>query len=315
MPQAKPNRKHKEVKNQKEMVIWTAILAVLLLIAAGLLWKMRAADSSIHIPETAFEKKTVARPREGLAEDSAASRFSPSTLSSNGARPEVPPSNELKRAMELVDQGHWDEAEPILLAELAKDPKNESVLLELAMIQILDKHQPQAAVPYLETAIRVNPTNDAAIEELLGVYEEGQNWDQAVRFFESIPDGEGHGYVDYGRGTALLSAGRNAEAADLLRKSVYEEDNKNFTARESLATALESTGKLEDAAHEYEQVIQSGSYKPEQVRIAKIRLANTYALEKNYAQARALLEPLVEADPKDRWAARVLEQLDRKESR
>ncbi|MBC7531818.1 MAG: tetratricopeptide repeat protein [Oligoflexus sp.] len=293
--------------NQKEFLVWAMVLTALLLMAAGVLWSVRRApESHVHIPATAFEKKsTRMRDTNDLASNSTAAS---SIGASRAHEANTPPSSELQSAIELVDQGHWDQAEPILLAELERNPRNEGVLIELAMIQILDKHEPQLAQPYLESAIRVNPQNDAAVEELLGVYEESQNWEQALRYFESIPDGEGRAIVNYGKGTALLSGGRNNEAVEVLRKSVYDDDYKAFSARESLATAYESTGRWEEASREYEQII-SGPYKPEQIRLAKIRLANCLSALKNYAQARAILEPMVEAEPKDKYAARVLEQV------
>ncbi|MBC7660023.1 MAG: tetratricopeptide repeat protein [Chitinophagaceae bacterium] len=299
--------------NQKDLATWSVILLAIFIASGAVFWKIRSPENHINIPETAFEKKPA---RSRFSEE--ARRREPQTLGATGADNKgpsepKPASTLLRHAMELVDQGHWDEAEPLLLAELDRNPKDEGVLLELAMIQILDRHELAKAQPYLERAIRINPANDGAIEELLGVYEEGQGWEQAVRFFESVPvTPESQAALDYGKGTALLSAGHNAEAVDVLRKAVYEDDNKAFTTRESLATAYESTGRWEDASHEYEAVI-SGPYKPEQIRLAKIHLANTYAAQKNFSGARAILEPLVEADPKDHFAAQVLGQVARRE--
>lgn len=309
----KPLKDKPKHKNHKDLFVWTAVLLALLFVAGAVLWGLRSApESNVNIPETAFEKKPTRS-----AETRIANTASPALNSGSRERDENSPerSPELAKAMELVDQGHWDQAEPILLAELERNPRDEAILLELAMIQILDKHELAAAQPYLETAIRINPKNDAAVEELLGVYEEGQNWDQALRFFESLPpDAEGRGFVNYGKGNALLSVGRNGEAVDVLRKAVYEDDNKAFTARDSLATAYESLGRYDEASKEYEQVI-SGPYKPEQIRLAKIRLADNYANQKNFDQARAILEPLIAAEPKDRYAARVLEQVNNRERR
>ncbi len=301
--------KARNQKNPKELMVWSVILAALLLICVVLLWNIRSGpESHVHLPETAFEKK--AAPQHETASLTLHSSHAPYAATKD-QNPQAA-DTELQRAMDLVNQGHWEQAEPILLALLEKNPQDEGVLLELAMIQILEKHEPQAAVPYLEVAIRVNPKNNAAVEELLGVYEEGQNWEQAVRFFESIPDSDGRAIINYGKGTALLSMGRNGEAIDVLKRAVYEEDNKAFTARESLATAYESNGRWEEASREYEQVI-AGPYKPEQIRLATIGLAKAYSAQRHFAQARSILEPILESDPRDKYAARVMEQIDRRE--
>ena len=41
--------------------------------------------------------------------------------------------------VDQIDSGNWREAEQILLKVIAQDPNNEHALIELAMIQILDK--------------------------------------------------------------------------------------------------------------------------------------------------------------------------------
>lgn len=144
-------------KTQKDLIVWSMILTILLLVASAVLWSFRnRPESNVHIPASAFEKKST-RIRDTNDHPAPPPVYSPASLSSSRDREIAtkPPTTELQRAMELVDQGHWEQAEPILLAELERDPKNEGVLLELAMIQILDKHEPQSAQPYLESAIRV----------------------------------------------------------------------------------------------------------------------------------------------------------------
>jgi len=304
-------------KNQNDLLVWTCVLGAVIISSALVLWTIRSGpESHVHIPETAFEKKPRVQETASQEPSSPSPQYDRSSAQGGREDSSSPAANDvLQRAMDLVNQGHWDQAEPMLLSELAKNPRDEGVLLELAMIQILEKHEPQAAVPYLQVAIRVNPKNDAAVEELLQVYESGQNWDQAVQFFESIPaDSDGRAFINYGKGTALLSAGRNGEAIDVLQRAVYEDDNKAFTARESLATAYESNGRWEEASREYEQVI-SGPYKPEQIRIARIGLAKAYAAQRNFSQARSILEPIIDSDPRDRYAARVLQELNNREQR
>ena len=116
------------MKNQKELVTWAFILAILLLVAGGILLKIRSApESNVHIPETAFEKKPPrSRPLDSPSETSS-SVSHPSDSST--IREPTPASTVVQRAMELVDQGHWEQAEPILLAELQRNPKDEAVLL------------------------------------------------------------------------------------------------------------------------------------------------------------------------------------------
>ncbi|MES2745075.1 MAG: tetratricopeptide repeat protein [Bdellovibrionota bacterium] len=308
-----------QTKNSKEFVVWSVLLTVLLAVAGGVLYSLREDKGHIHIPENAFEDvKPAATAARGPSQSDPNTVLMPrnngvtgSTRTANGS--EVSPA--LQQAMDLVDRGQWNEAEPLLRAALAKDPKNVGILLELAMIQILDKNSPAEAQPYLEEAMRVDPTNDSAMKELLNVYEEGQNIEQGLRFVNSLPvTDENRGLVSAVKGALNLSAGNNQEAVNQLRASVYEYGNTSFDARADLATAHESQGNPADAIKEYEAII-SESDKPEQQRLAKIRLAQVYEAERNYSAAMGLLEPLLNANPKDKIVATKIDQIQKKTNR
>lgn len=310
-----------QAKNSKEFVVWSVVLTLILFTAGAVLWGLREDTGRVHIPENAFED--VKSSPERFARDSAPNAvIMPRQLASDESQdrsgidvPEADRSIALQQAMDLVDRGQWNEAEPILLYELQKDPKNLGVLLELAMIQILDKNQPSAAVPYLEEALRVDPNNDSAMSELLNVYAETQNFPQADRLLSSLPvTDENRGMLLAARGFIKASAGDNVEAANLLKSAVYEANYPTFSARKDLAEAYESLGRAEEANHEYETII-NGSYKPEQQRQAKLGLAKNYAAMKNYSAAYALLEGLISANPKDKYAARVLNEIQSQASR
>ena len=310
-----------QANNSKEFVVWSVVLTLVLFAAGAVLWGLREDRGRVHIPDNAFEDVKAAPER--FARDSAPNAvLLPRQISSKetdaGVGIEVPPSDRsvaLQQAMDLTDRGQWSEAEPILLYELQKDPKNLGVLLELAMIQILDKNQPAAAVPYLEEALRVDPNNESAMAELLNVYAETQNFPQADRLLGSLPvTEENRGMLLAARGFIKASAGDSVEAANLLKSAVYEANYPAFSARRDLAQAYESLGRAEEANQEYEIII-NGSYKPEQQRQAKLGLAKNYAAMKNYSAAYAILEGLIAVNPKDKYAARILNDIQAQAAR
>jgi tetratricopeptide (TPR) repeat protein len=201
----------------------------------------------------------------------------------------------------------------MLLDILQKDPRDEGALVEMAMLLLIDKHDSRAAQPYLERALEVNPDNEAAVQELLGVYEETRNWEQGLAFLRSMQnDPRKTGYIDYGIGSALISMGRPAEAISSLQKAVYEYGYKEYTARQGLAEALVDAGRVDEGIREYQQIID-GPYKPNQVRVAKIRIASALIEKQQFAEARRILQPLQDSDPRDEWVAALLRDIDNRQ--
>ncbi|MCX6127553.1 MAG: tetratricopeptide repeat protein, partial [Proteobacteria bacterium] len=222
---------------------------------------------------------------------------------------------DFQNIMRMIDTGNWREAEVLLQELLQKDPRHEGALVEMAMLNLIDKHDSHAAQPFLERALDVNPDNEAAVLELLGVYEESHGWDQGLAFLRSLPiENRKSGYVDYGIGSALVSMGRSQEAIPSLQKAIYEYGYREYTAREGLAEALVDAGRIDEGIREY-QNISEGSYKPNQVRIAKIRIASALMQKQQYIEARNILKPLQESDPRDEWVASLLRDLDSKDTR
>jgi tetratricopeptide (TPR) repeat protein len=183
----------------------------------------------------------------------------------------------------------------------------------MAMLLLIDKQDSRAAQPYLERALEVNPDNEAALQELLGVYEETRSWEQGLVYLRTLQDDPRKtGYIDYGIGSALVSMGRPAEAILFLQKAVYEYGYKEFIARQALAEALVDAGRIDEGIREYQQIVD-GPYKPNQIRIAKIRIASGLIEKQQFAEARRILQLLQDSDPKDERVAALLRDIDSKQ--
>jgi tetratricopeptide (TPR) repeat protein len=310
----------KHTKNQSDFLRSALILGILLVLAAGILFFMRSQgrqDSLLDKPsetvlnEAPPKKRTRVDVLPSIPLEASSSKTSASPAPTGQAV--AKDGTELQRAMQLIDAGQWREAESILLEILQKDPRDEGALVEMAMLLLIDKHDSRAAQPYLERALEVNPDNEAAVQELLGVYEETRNWEQGLAFLRSMQgDPRKTGYIDYGIGSALMSMGRPAEAVSSLQKAVYEFGYKEYTARQGLAEALVDAGRIDEGIREYQQIID-GPYKPNQVRIAKIRTASALIEKQQFAEARRMLQPLQDSDPKDEWVAALLRDIDNRQ--
>ena len=308
----------KHTKNQSDFLRSAMILGVLLALAAGVLFFMRSKgrqDSLLDKPKesAANQVESRKRPRVDVLPNIPVDPQSSSKAAGPGGTPLPKEGSELQTAMQLIDSGQWRESENILLNILQKDPRDEGALVEMAMLLLIDKHDSRAAQPYLERALEVNPDNEAAVQELLGVYEETRNWEQGLAFLRSMQDDpRKSGYVDYGIGSALMSMGRPAEAVASLQKAVYEYGYKEYTARQGLAEALVDAGRVEDGIREYQQIID-GPYKPNQVRVAKIRIASALIEKQQFAEARRILQPLQDSDPRDEWVAALMRDIENRQ--
>ena len=310
----------KPSKNQSEFVKSASILGLLLILASGLLWVMRSQgqkDSLLEIRDEPLPLETGKRRSrlehsELKKDDKSLASSNKNAASSASAQKE---KVDLQKVMQMIDSGQWREAELMLQEILQKDPRDEGALVEMAMLQLIDKHDSRAAQPFLERTLEVNADNEAALQEILGVYEETRNWDQGLAFLRSLPaEARKTGYVDYGIGSALMSMGRPAEAVASLQKAVYDYGYREYTAREGLAEALVDAGRIDEGIREY-QNISEGSYKPNQIRISRIRIASALMEKQQFTEARSILKPLQEADPRDEWVASLLRELESKDGR
>ncbi len=217
------------------------------------------------------------------------------------------PAGPVQNAMELIDKGQWAEAEKILIDYLRQHPKDEMGLIEMAMIQALDRKDSLAAQPYLQQALQVNPQNEMVVEELLRTYEETRSWEEGLNFLKSLGAEDSSAAVNYGIGSALIEMNRPAEAIEVLQKAVYENGLQSFDAGEALAQAYVASGRPEDALREYSNLMQ-GPYKTDQLVYTEIRMASTLNQMGRYAEARDHLEKLLKNDPSNEFVATLLRE-------
>ena len=76
----------------------------------------------------------------------------------------------LKYAVEMVDNGDTDNAAEVLEQILYEEPENIRALLELSLIELLDRARPAAALPYLIKALKAEPSNDYLLSEVADIY-------------------------------------------------------------------------------------------------------------------------------------------------
>lgn len=166
-----------------------------------------------------------------------------------------PFDDEINRAISLIDNGSVQEAISVLDGILKKDPRNEQALVELAMINLLDLKQPEAAMGYLQRVVEVNPRNQIVMSELVSLFEEQGRVDDGIAFmsdvFQKNPEST---ELAFGIGQMLSLQGRDADAIQYLEKAASSPDN-YVRANRELGEAYSRSGDPEKAIEAYNRAI------------------------------------------------------------
>jgi predicted Zn-dependent protease len=166
------------------------------------------------------------------------------------------------RARQLIDQGRHQEALSLLNKLSNENPTDTSILMEIAVLHILDLKDSQSALPILEQIVTIQPDHRAAIRELEVVYRELNHNDEGRDFVlhmtqrhpDSMPLQLLYGKLIAEKNPqASITWFQNAatdpelheEALDLIVSSALASHNRNL-ARETLQKSLRiSENRLE----------------------------------------------------------------------
>lgn len=155
----------------------------------------------------------------------------------------------------LEAQQQWDDAGAVYKKLLAENPRQPGVHFRLGRILLSRPDPPpdvaEQAKKEFQQELGIDPSN-AAAEYVLGeLSRQAQQWDDAIVHFTRAGKLDA-GFADafLGLGTALVSAGRYAEAVPPLEQAVKLQPQ-NPIAHFTLANALNRSGKKEEAQREF----------------------------------------------------------------
>lgn len=149
-------------------------------------------------------------------------------------------------------------AESLLKKILEEAPGNEAALVELAMINILDKNDPDGALPYIKRAIAANSENEAMISELLGIMDEKGQASDAVLFLTNLADEtDSNPSLDYGIAQAMIKTGESEKALEYLERSVGEREGfQRDDILEQMGDLYYETGKIDLAMESWGKTLE-----------------------------------------------------------
>lgn len=225
----------------------------------------------------------------------------------NTPGPSAESRDAIDRAMQAVDNGKWQEAEALFKGVLASDPQNETALTEMAMINLIDKKDPEAAMPYIHDALETNPQNETMLTEYVNAAKLTNKLPEAIDYLQSL---EGKGaQVDLGIARAYQAMGDSEKAIPYFEKSVREGSNTvpSEQTLEDLSDAYAHAGNngkaneaLQNAIISAEQTAAQHGSDPaakENLSYLKIKQASLLWEMGDIAKSKALIADLERTDP------------------
>lgn len=234
---------------------------------------------------------------------------------------------EVQKAIDLMEKGNTSEAVAALEAIVKRDPKNETALVELAMINLLDLKQPDQAINYLQRVAEINPHNQVVMSELVSLYEEENRLEDGLTFLQDVhsKDPQNTPDIAYGIGEILTMSGRDADALPYLERATQSPEN-GVRAHRELAEAYARNGDTEHALESYNKAISSQekeiqdkqakglpvTFPVERMNYTKLDLARLQLNRGEVDKAQQLLDEVRAALPNDEVAQKLQESITAK---
>ncbi len=234
---------------------------------------------------------------------------------------------EVQKAIDLIDKGNINDAVAALEAIVKRDPKNETALVELAMINLLDLKQPEQAINYLQKVAEVNPKNQVVMSELVSLYEEENRLDEGLTFLSELHQKDPANTPDiaYGIGEILTMSGRDGEAIPYLERATTSQEN-GVRAHRELADAYARAGEGDRAIGAYDKAIlaqdkeiqekqQRGlpvSFAVERLNYTKLDKARELLRNGDTEKAQEIVDEVQGQMPNDEAVAAMQDSINRK---
>ena len=311
------------------------LFMLMISVAYGVMWSKSGPTVAISRlsgePETANSRKNpkARTPAPSASSQSSKSSAPDSSLEGNQERKrqrkivkqlpadepklDVSADDQIQSVIDLVDGGQWEEAEQMLLEILKNDPDNEMALVEIAMIQLIDRKDSNSAFPYVKRAITINPDNEGMIMELVNISEELGNANQIIDFINELDESQAsNGALEQAKAMIQQNMGQPDDALASLNQAVEKSEYKdeiyerigdlhieNENPQAAVEAYLGAIENLQNAAEDPEFSAGANGI--------KLKLAESYIRIGQWDNAISILEQQLSMTPEDDWIADLLQ--------
>jgi tetratricopeptide (TPR) repeat protein len=277
-----------------------AILVVVAAVVAGGIYLRRSPAPKSPVAESAQTESAAEAPSQepGSALPQARRSTNRAVRASEGSFKE-----QFNHIDALVRAGNAREALRLLEEILQKDPRHERALEEMGMLYLTEFQDNDKAIGYFKQALTVNPSNEFAVMELVGISLTPDKAGAMAEYLRSLYDANPNSSVlADGLGELYLSQGRFTDAVSYLEKSAQDSKHAEF-ANTRLGSVYEQMGDSDKAAEHYRRAIQHQGAELERRRAegqttelleadmarSQLDLAHLLVKERRYDEAQELL--------------------------
>ncbi|MBF0205459.1 MAG: hypothetical protein HQK53_01085 [Oligoflexia bacterium] len=162
-------------------------------------------------------------------------------------------SNLSKEALNKSEDGNWEEAYSILQKILEIDPRNENVLVQFAMITLVNKNDAAAALSIMEKIIKLNPKNDTVLDQMTITYNELGKSQEGIILFKSILDEDASPNVERALARLILLQDPSENSVSDLQALVDSGEFKSPVVFEELGDYYIEKGNADKAMENYKK--------------------------------------------------------------
>ena len=233
-------------------------------------------------------------------------------------------AQELSNLRESVTKGQWQSA-LLKLENLAKrHPESPDILMEIGLINLMEKSQPLLALDFLKSAVRLAPEDLELLEVVIQLFTQLRIEQSGLKFLQELSKENSELiHIKLGIAKILLAQGNFADTI-LALKNVKPEDSLNsITTLELRARAYRGVKNWEASRDDFTAAVSA--YKTEINRRLRNQ-ENVYLLAENldrlifdlidvllkledYEQASQFLDSLAERHPADHRVITLMEQI------
>jgi tetratricopeptide (TPR) repeat protein len=213
----------------------------------------------------------------------------------------------LNKAMTLIGQSEWLEAENILLALLEKNPQDPEVLKELVTVEVAGKMRPKQGVMYLERLIGIEPNFPGIWVRYQDTVALAEGQSSALKFLASLQN-QDRFEIPYTMAVFLSETGDYQKAEYWFEKSLQYETDQTSNIYQKISEMQKKQGDFRGAEISVVKAIEAiesynANLEPIQVKAkqdllpALLAKVDVYMESGRRNEGLELLDELLEKDP------------------
>lgn len=197
-----------------------------------------------------------------------------------------------------------------LKTEIAGDPKNTELLMELAKLYGWEKDLP-AAVETYEKVLAVNPDYLEARKKLVDFYSWVDKPGKSAEQIEVVLKREPDNAELMGKLANRYARTNRQKEAEAIYQKILEKDPGNVQARKGLADISRYSSHYDEAVRRYRDVLRYDVSEKEKLDVYE-KVADSYYYAQDYGRAREYAQEALRLDPHDEVARERLRKIDEK---